>query len=222
MKKSLTLFFLTAVVVLKAQNGGYYGGAGHFMLGSVFMNLNSVNAYMADNQLPSFSGNCFNIGGGGYGVINNFVIGGEGAAVGPSPVGNLNGNAEMSAGYGMFSAGYILPVKSTVMIYPIAGIGWGGSGLKINYASGKIEEYSAKSMFITTEVNADIFMLNDKASDTKAGFKIGLCFGYMFNPVADPWKDKEGKYTNISNTFMNGFYIKLKLGGGGIGFKSKE
>lgn len=77
-------------------------------------------------------------------------------------------------------------------------------------------------MFVTAELNMDLFMINDKTSGTRAGFKTGICIGYQFNPQTAPWQDDSGNYTNMPNTFMEGFYFKLKIGGGGMATKASK
>lgn len=135
------LFFATlllnSVLIYSQKTGGVFGGAGHFFVGSTYINFNSLNNYLKSNQLPAFSSNCLNMGGGGFGVIDDFVIGGEGGVVSASKVANVNGNADISAAYGMFSCGYVLPIRSKLIVYPMTGLAWGGSGLIINYANKK-------------------------------------------------------------------------------------
>lgn len=213
MKKFILFLFL--IPVFTFAQSSFYGGAGHFSAGTIYLNMSTVNNYISKQALPEFSGNCLTIGGGGFAVINNFIIGGEGCAISASRVGNSSGSAEFGTGMGLFSFGYAIPSYSRMLIYPLGGIGWGGSSLKINLNEQKTE-YNAGKFFFDAGIRADFFMIGGRGSDAKGGFKAGIALGYLFNPQAQPWQDKDKNYTSIPNTFTNGFYVKLQLGGGGI------
>lgn len=219
MKAVVFVLGMLSSAFVYSQGFNYYGGTGHFSMGSSVVEMNSVNGYLNSKGLPGFSRNCLSIGGGGFGIINNFLIGGEGGAIDPSRVASTTGNAELSTGYGMFNVGYMVPLKSRLMVYAMGGIGWGGSDLTLVDANGKEEKYNARKSFVSTEINLDMYMFGDKESGAKAGFKTGFCIGYLFNPQTNPWSDNNSNYTNIPNTFVNGFYFKLKIGGGGFGIK---
>ncbi len=142
-------------------------------------------------------------------------------AVTASSVANANGEATVSAGFGMFNIGYAIPFKkSKFLVYPLIGIGWGGSSFNVKYAGGLEEKYEATKFFISSEFNCELFSIADE--NGKAGFKTGICIGYLFNPQTEPWKEATLGYTGIANTFINGPYFKIKIGGGGIGYKMKE
>lgn len=197
-----------------AQQSGWSGGGGHFMAGTAFFNYRSVNDYLQGRQLPEFGATSLSIGGGGYGVFNHFMVGGEGGSISASSVANQNGEAELSIGYGVFQAGYILPTPGKLNIYPMIGMGWGGSDLKITYADGTEQQFNASRFFMSTELNAELFSFADEHN--RSGFKVGLCAGFLFNPQTQAWKEKSTGYSDLGNTFMNGPYIRIKVGGGGL------
>jgi len=222
-KLKITFFFvfvLFTAISAYSQYNSYYGGSGHFSVGTTFLDYSSVNTYLRSKRLPAFASTSLNIGGGGYGIFNSFILGGEGGAVTASSVANANGEASISAGYGMFNMGYALPLKGRFLVYPLIGLGWGGSSFNIKHATGIEEKYEATKFFISSEINCELFSFADE--NGKAGFKTGICIGYLFNPQTEPWKEAIVGYTSLSNTFMNGPYFKIKIGGGGIGFKKKE
>ncbi len=116
MKKLIALLGILSGQMLVAQGGSYFGGSGHFSMGSSVVEMNGINTFLNTKQLPGFSRNCMSVGGGGFGVINNFIIGGEGGAINPSRVANTNGYSELSTGYGAFNFGYMIQLKSRFKI----------------------------------------------------------------------------------------------------------
>lgn len=123
-KRQIALFIILGSNVLMAQNNGFSGGSGHFYTGISSMNLQTVNDFMQSVQLPSFGNTCLNIGGGGFGMFNSFMIGGEGGAIVASSVSNANGEGSLGVGFGMFNIGYAIPSKSRFLMYPLIGMGW--------------------------------------------------------------------------------------------------
>jgi opacity protein-like surface antigen len=222
-KLKITFIFTLILIAynsLYSQNNAYYGGSGHFSVGTTFLDYSSVNVHLRSNNLPAFATTSLNVGGGGYGVFNSFILGGEGGVITASSVANANGKSFITAGFGMFNMGYTMPLKSRFLVYPLIGLGWGGSSFDIKYTGGFEEKYEATKFFISAEINCELFSFADE--NGKAGFKTGVCIGYLFNPHTEPWKETTIGYTNVANTFMNGPYFKIKIGGGGIGFKKKE
>ncbi|MFN4123426.1 MAG: hypothetical protein ACK4GL_09015 [Flavobacteriales bacterium] len=84
---------------LNAQNKGFSGGSGHFYTGVTSFNFTPVNEFLNTKQLPSFGNTCLTLGGGGFGIFNNFMLGGEGGVVSASSVANSTGEASLTASY---------------------------------------------------------------------------------------------------------------------------
>ena len=220
--KNISFILLVFLPIwIKSQGPVFSGGYGYFKSGYTNIDHITINRYLNSNGIPSISKNGYVIGGGGMGVINNFIIGGEGGAFAANSSAGALGMAEFSAGYGMFNFGYMLPLKSRFSVYPLFGMGWGGSGLKLKYSSGSEMEFGSSASFIKGEINADWFMHGNAEKYEKAGLLTGISVGYMLQPVSEPWKNKNGAYVDVPAMFMNGFYVKLKIGGGGIGLTGK-
>lgn len=193
---------------------GFSGGSGHFMTGTAITNMSSVNNYLKKSSMPGFSGTAMLIGGGGYSVINNVMIGGQGMALAPARVGNSNGHASFGGGAGMVQMGYLFSCKK-ILVYPAGGFGWGGTGLTVyNKELNFTESFSSSKFLMNLEINSEIFTVSNATE--KAGFKYGLSVGYMFNPQSEGWVDKNDNYADIGNTYLRGFYFKIKIGGGGM------
>ena len=54
------------------------GGEGYFMMGVQKINIKNLNTILQQYNYPALDENYTSIGGSGYGIVNNFVIGGEG------------------------------------------------------------------------------------------------------------------------------------------------
>lgn len=81
-------------------------------------------------------------------------------AVTASSVANANGEATVSAGFGMFNIGYAIPFKkSKFLVYPLIGIGWGGSSFNVKYAGGLEEKYEAINFLSVPRLTANFFLL---------------------------------------------------------------
>ena len=76
-KLKITFFFvfvLFTAISAYSQNNSYYGGSGHFSVGTTFLDYSSVNSYLRSKKLPAFTSTSLNIGGGGLGIFNSFIL----------------------------------------------------------------------------------------------------------------------------------------------------
>lgn len=112
---------------------------------------------MQSFQLPSFGNTCLNIGGGGFGMFNSFMIGGEGGAIVVSSVSNANGEGSLGVGFGMFNIGYAIPSKSRFLMYPLIGMGLGASSLNLRYAKDTKADFTASNYFFITAFNVELY-----------------------------------------------------------------
>ncbi|MGB9665157.1 MAG: hypothetical protein ACPL25_09620 [Ignavibacteria bacterium] len=68
-----TIFYSQAISQSRTS-----GGEGYFMVGIQKIDVKNLNSLLRNNNYPVLNESYPSIGGGGYGIINNFVIGGEG------------------------------------------------------------------------------------------------------------------------------------------------
>jgi hypothetical protein len=207
---------LFQVVALEAQQNSISGGFGHFYTGITWLDYGGLNDYLSKQQLYPFQHNALMMGGGGAGIINNLLIGGEGGLIASSPTLSSAGEANVSAGYGRVEIGYVFALQPRFIVYPKIGMGWGGSEVEISYSNGKEEEYSSSGFYLSTELNLDMFSHFSADQSDVYGFKTGLSVGYLFQPQAMPWKDENGSSAPFGNTFFDGFYLKITIGGGAM------
>lgn len=233
------IFSLTLVVLstgIMAQSTSISGGAGHFFIGQSWMNYDNLNRMFVDQlynyattlspvtpiEEPenTFQSPTMMVGGGGFGVINNFLIGGEGGVLLPSEIINrtYHPNASLASGYGLLKFGYMFPLNDKMILYPTVGMGYGGSILTQDFFGVEDREFTSEQVFLQAELNFDLFPFSDLS-----GLKTGLSVGYMFNPNSTPWANEEGGFNRtIPTHLLNGFYFRLTIGGGGYSIKRES
>lgn len=235
MKLNSLFIVLFAVVLIStsafAQNKIGFGGAGFFNLGYTNMNTSALSNKLG-SEWPNFSNNGIYIGGSGYGVLGNIVLGGSGGTsyfeVGNTFDSRLTGQTHrynINGASGEFTVGYVAWQRSKYFLYPYLGIG--GYMLNLSWHDRRAENYRDGSSMLTNfggKVAIDCFTTTlgisldyvwGLAWQVKAGYRIGL--------PSDRWIYLDN--TNMSNApsvGQNGFFITLGIGGGGIGFTSKK
>lgn len=235
-----TKLFSPALVVFStcivAQSTSISGGAGHFFIGQSWINYDNLNRMFVDplynyatNLSPvppteepenTFQSPTMMVGGGGFGVINNFLIGGEGGVLLPSELSNrtYHPNASLASGYGLLKFGYMFPLNDKMVLYPTVGMGYGGSILTQDFFGVEEREFTSEQVFLQAELNFDLFPFSDLS-----GLKTGLSVGYMFNPYSTPWTNEEGGFSRtVPAHLLNGFYFRLTTGGGGYSIKRES
>jgi hypothetical protein len=226
MKNILILLFLLPTIA-SAQ---YSGGFGYFSLGNQQLKHTPINEVHRDNGFSSFNPSALHVGGGGFGAIKGFLIGGEGVVI---TSGNLSSNgfeSSLAAAYGMLQVGYI-PASTRFnrksVVYPVLGIGRGGSAyrLKVQDPMPEIDiRANSDQLFMKLELNVALYPFTLKKSDTHAGALAALSVGYLYNPSSTSFKQsKDNTYAPQLGTaptaYTAGWYIKLCIGGGGLGRK---
>jgi len=218
--KSLVIFISVFVFALANSQDHFYGGLGYFNAGVNFLNFDKLNKVLSDNGLAQFGNGVVSLGGGGFFIVNNVMIGGEGFSFLSQKKDKENYRSIISGGAGFFKLGYILHQRNNFQIYPMIGIGGGGLDLKVidkternfNNAISERKDFNASFSALVFDVSV--------GADLKLGkygyFILGVKTGYLFSPVVGKWKAgnevdlKEGPEQGI-----NGFYLKVSIGGGG-------
>jgi hypothetical protein len=200
------------------------GGIGYMNFTQNFFDYNSLNTSLklngysqVENLVPAF-------GGGGFAVINNFVIGGEGSSLFDLQSVSSNANAGLSGGYGVCNIGYVIYSAKRSVVYPVIGIGGGGYDLKITRTNGSkdfnqqlttpggVAKMGSGGGLINAQINYNFFF----NSKNREGFMLGFNAGYHYS--LGSWKMKMDKtyISNAPNLNMDGFYFSITLGGGSL------
>ena len=206
------------------------GGLGYFMIGYTGFNLGEMNTQFKDNGYPELTNGSLTFGGGGHFIINNFIIGGEGHGLLGGSSSNSNYSINMGGGYGFFNLGYNLYHNPTVNIYPLLGFGGGGVTIGMTDKSKTPENFNdllenpARESYITNggfminfSIGADFFVLANKTKNASGGWIMGIKAGYIYNASGNDWYFNNEKITGSPNAGISGPYVRLTIGGGGLG-----
>lgn len=208
-----------------------YGGAGYFMPGVQILSIGNLNSKLESKGYPKISTSFTSAGGGGHAIIANFIVGGEGHGIIGKDVTNEKYTLNLGGGYGIFDLGYVIFSKWGLNLYPIVGIG--GSGLTLSITERTIPtfddilenpkghiEMSTGALLLHFAIGAD-YIVSFGGNEAKGGVLIGLRAGFTYTPVAGDWKMADVKVSGGPETGVNGVYIRLMIGGGGLGKREK-
>ena len=231
----LLILFAVAGIIPNAQifaqeheETGLHSGKGYFMFGWNKLNIGNLNAQLAAKGYSQLSDNLFSFGGGGFGIINNFLLGGEGHGLYGTTVASGNYNLSLTAGYGFFDLGYIVFSSESVSIFPIIGIGGGGITLDITNRNaltfdeildepGRMSKLSAGGFLMNFSIGADyIIDMGNNDNESNGGLAVGIIAGYTFAPMKGQWQMNQVTVSGGPEVGVDGFYIRLMIGGGGM------
>lgn len=205
-------------------------GRGWFSLGFISLDLAELNAALSSAGHPRFDDRFFTLGGGGFGDIGRWLIGGEGHALIGSDHATDDGAFKLSlgGGYGLFTVGYRLIAEEGFDLYPSIGLGGGGMELSIRGRSaptfGDVLENPARSSRLATGafllsagVGGDYRRrLSNPDDEYEGGLLIGAKVSYVFSPVTSDWKlDGFNDVAGGPELKIEGLHVRLTLGGWG-------
>ncbi len=209
------------------------GGEGYFMIGMQKIDVKNLNTLLKQYNYPALDENYVSLGGGGYGIVNNFVIGGEGHGLIGSTISNANYKLNSSAGYGVFNVGYVIYHNYGLKIFPLIGFGGGGIDLTI-YEKSSLDfndimhnpkrgsSLSLGGLMFNLGLNGTYkldFSGKDKGDD---GLLIGFSAGYTHFLKLGNWTLFENEISGGPKIGISGFYLRFSIGGGGGMVKYSE
>lgn len=227
MPATLLLIGLAAMLSftgLQAQKG-LKGGSGGFLIGFKSYNT-SAYQYFVEEGGPQLSDNLLQVGGEGYFLLNRFVLGGGGyySAGNRNDFGNVTYQIQGGGGYAHL--GYAVHQSRQLIAFPLLGIGFEALGINrrintdITYDPGRFLEAGYAFVTPTLDIGTGI----DWFPGNK-GFKLGLRAGYNLSlSRSNDWRHEGGEVTNpnLPDNDLDGFYLRLTIGGGYLGGKSKD
>lgn len=205
-------------------------GRGYFMFGGSILDIDGLNSRLESKGYSKFSDNLFSLGGGGHGMINRVIIGGEGHGLfGGEKESTISGETyktSLTVGYGFFNMGYILYSMDDLNIYPILGIGGGGMSVKIAEREApsfdevldnprRISTLSSGGFLIKLALGADYLLKLAEDESGEGGLIFGLQIGYTFTPIKGDWQMGEIDVSGGPEVGITGPYIRFMIGGGG-------
>jgi hypothetical protein len=196
--KTLVLLFCATATLAVAQSGG---GKLYLQPQVQWLSLQNANDVLSNNDLPN-AGALFSSGFGGYGYSERWIVGGEGTYFSSAFENNSNSTL-VSGGWGCFYAGYKLLKRNKVMLYPAAGLGWGGATLTVvratnqNSIDGLLANSNASTFsigggFVHTALAVEVQVTDKMAIGAKGIYNMGFS--------STPWKAQDKSLTT-SDTF---------------------
>jgi hypothetical protein len=203
-------------------------GRGFFMAGVQAMDIGCLNSRLRANGYGDFSDTFSSFGGGGYGIMGRFLIGGEGAGVftgGESAT--LGGDyfkASLNGGYGLLRLAYIAYRHNGFILYPTFGLGGGGLALSVSqeatlpfdqYLQNPRRKTTLGSGFFLVDLGlgVDHLVVLNRRGEEEGGMVFGVRTGYLFAPFRSDWGDA----LDGPDSAIEGAYFRIVLGGGGSG-----
>jgi hypothetical protein len=203
-------------------------GRGYFAVGVQGMDIGSLNSRLQANGYGDFAETFASFGGGGYGVMGRFLIGGEGMGVAAGSESATIGadffKVSLGGGYGLFKLGYIVYRRNGFIVFPSLGIGGGGLGLTISQeATLPFDQYLQNPRRKTTlgtgfflldlGLGADHLVVLNRRGEEEGGIMFGARAGYLLAPFRSDWGDA----LDGPDSAIEGAYFRLVIGGGGSG-----
>lgn len=213
--------------VAHAQKISRFGGMGFFSFGLTDVKQPGLNSQLTAAAYTGLQSSQLSFGGEGFGIINNFLIGGRGGGLGKQQFSNGTNTGTITNSYGSFLLGYTFPVGKKMLFYPLVGFGGIDSEITIENPTttnsmtnafanpNQITVIKAEVPILDFSVNFAIPVFGDVAGG--GGPMLGFSAGYMFSPAAGNYKMNGRDLTNIPTGQVNGFYVRMLFGGGGFG-----
>ncbi len=222
--------FLFLIAFLMISTGGiaqkYIGGAGAVNGGSAYFDVSGFNQFLPES-FPEFSGDFLSIGGDGYFMYNNFVIGGNGQGLFGDNIKSGTQQASIGGGFGFFQFGYDFLHKDNLKLYPLVGIGGGGIDMVFStigrFSAQDIQDRNTNEEYIQSNISwgSVLFDLGIgfdyfPEDDGKSSPRIGVRTGYILSPSKNDFTYAGGIITEAESYSFNGFYFRIVIGGGGF------
>lgn len=219
MRKIFSVVFILFLLFAGANSQGrFYGGVGYFDVGVNFLNFEKLNKVLSEKNRAEFKNVLFATGGGGFAILRNFMIGGEGFGFIAQKQDKGDYRSVLLGGAGFFKVGYIVYQTKNLLIYPM--IGLGGGSLDLKTFERKISDFeggiSNPSVF-NANFSAFIVDISGGVAFIPRPWMLGFRVGYLFSPIVSDWKEGgEIELRGSPKQEINGFYVKILIGFGGL------
>ena len=214
------------------ETGGHRisGGTGYFMAGYSWLNLKNMNAALTENGYPKLTNGSVTFGGGGNFVYKNLIFGGEGHGINGTSASNTGYDVNINGGYGFFNFGYMAYHTPGVFIYPLLGLGGGGTTIGIIPKDRYPQNFDdllndpARQSWITSggfmmnfSLSADFLVAGAKTDTSSGGWFLGIKAGYIASFSNSDWKMGNMTIPGSPDAGISGPYVRISLGGGSFG-----
>ncbi len=203
------------------------GGMGYFATGYQTINIKDLNTKLRNFGLPEFDNNYVSLGGGGFGIVNNFIIGGEGHGLISADLSNQYYQTNLMAGYGLFDMGYLIYSSNGLKIFPL--IGFGGGGIDVRISEKTLVDFdsvlsnpkrgsvlSTAGLILNFGLNFNYQLNLSEDENNPGGLSIGVNLGYTHFFQIGNWTLFDTEIAGGPNVGLSGFYVRFTIGGGGF------
>ncbi len=216
------------------------GGFGYFTIGGCGILNPQLEKFLQKPRLLTsnytLSPNGIQAGGGGFGLLGRWMLGGYGLYSGFPEITKDSITSQVSLGSGMFTIGYLSKVKERMFLYPYLGVG--GSGITIKISNEAIEntvefdsrnplkpqeksDYSIGGIAFDLGGSLQYFLIPPSSEGGHGGMLLGLqagCGGTFISGTR--WKDSQGRTVKgPEGIFHLSPYVRLTIGGGGFSWR---
>lgn len=215
-----------------AQKSGIYGGMGGYEGGLFMLQMPGTNQLLQNNGYSAVGATQMAHGGIGMGIINNFMIGGQGGSISEQNFSRADNAGTLKHSYGGFQLGYMFRAGKQLAFFPMLGLGALESVYQItnNNTSKDLQQafqqpnqllqIQQRSPYVDFSLNLNYWFFGGKK--TIFGPFVGLSVGGFFAPSTSHYRINGQPMVNTPNQAASSFYFKLRFGGGSMTASSKK
>ena len=202
---------------------------GYLMLGGSRLDIDVLNDRLTSKGYSSFTDGFLSIGGGFLSKKNSrWLFGAEGhyliAEEKNNTIPNGSFKTMLSAAYGFLDVGYALVSSGGLNIFPLIGIGGGGTWLQIgkkdfdDILEGPQRNASVSSgTFLLNFALGSDYLIKSKDEKKGEGLVLGFRMGYTYTPWECGWWSDTISIDGGPKMGVTGPYIRFMIGFGGKG-----
>jgi hypothetical protein len=226
----LVFYFLSSTNIAFAISGGI----GYFSFGLGYgTNFSDMNKILKNETFPTISPGGIQWGGGGFAVIKNITIGGEGYGffvLSQPEAKDLK--VSFSGGFGTFNLGYVVYNTKSFILSPFIGIGGGSNSITVQEKTGETihfdkellegkklkESRVSRGIFaLSLGLGGNLLTLGKRTDKGFAGLILGFRLGYIFEPFGSKWKIGDSEVKGIPSSFsLSRVFLNITIGGGRV------
>jgi len=212
----------------KWSPGGARGGFGFFAAGIHSLDLSKMNTLLRNSGYATLPETYFTLGGGGFAMSRNWILGGEGAGLVQRQASGPSATAKLTGGYGLFDLGRVLWAAHGSMGALMFGFGGGGLDFEVesSHYPANFDEV-LNGPFHTTQITRGAllfkvglmgqFIVHRKnRGRCFGGMILGFDVGYILPLYESNWLVEEHTLGEIPDSGMAGPYVRISFGGGGF------